>query len=310
VYGRLIIPCTDNPGGDTFAQTDWQSWTSTQYDKQHRTASGRKYFLIPSTGLGTAGTNYAETDLGYDALERQNRVVGPGGTITRTVWTAPQRVQSVWVGTNDTGATDSNPAGSGSPNNMVQITDNIYDGMLAEVAAPAAPTLSDVSGGSLPATTYYVTVTYTNAAGETGVSAESSRAVAANRLIKVTSPSALSGVTGYNVYVATISGTQTRQNGGTPIAIGTDWTEPTTGLATGAPMPSGDGNLTRQTQYASATDTRVTNFGYDWRDRQTSVTDAPERLHRQHIRQPRSHDPGAAIRQPERHPDRPVANEL
>jgi hypothetical protein len=50
------------------------------------------------------------------------------GTITRTVWTAPQRVASVWVGTDDTGATDSNPAGSGAPNNMVEISENQYDG--------------------------------------------------------------------------------------------------------------------------------------------------------------------------------------
>jgi RHS repeat-associated protein len=36
----------------------------------------------------------------------------------------------------------------------------------------------------------------------------------------------------------------------------------------------GDGNLTQQTQYASTTDTRVTSFGYDFRDRRTSMTDA------------------------------------
>ena len=35
----------------------------------------------------------------------------------------------------------------------------------------------------------------------------------------------------------------------------------------------GDGNLTQATQYVSATsgDTRVTSYGYDWRDRQTSI---------------------------------------
>ena len=110
------------------AQGNWLTWSSTQYNNQHQTISSRIYFLIPSSGTGTAGTNYGETDYGYDALERQNRVVAPGGTITRTVWTTPQRVASVWVGTNDTGATDSNPAGSGSPNNMVQVTANVYDG--------------------------------------------------------------------------------------------------------------------------------------------------------------------------------------
>jgi hypothetical protein len=36
-----------------------------------------------------------------------------------------------WVGTNDTGATASNPAGSGPPNNMVQVTGIVYDGGLA-----------------------------------------------------------------------------------------------------------------------------------------------------------------------------------
>ena len=113
---------------DTFAQTDWQSWTNTQYDDQYRTTGQSVYFLIPSSGSGTVGTNYAQTVYGYDSLERRNRVVAPGGTITRTVWATPQRVASVWVGNNDTGATDSNPAGSGSPNNMVMVTANVYDG--------------------------------------------------------------------------------------------------------------------------------------------------------------------------------------
>ena len=159
---------------DTFSQTDWQSWSSTQYDNQHRTISSRVYFLIPSSGTGTEGTNFAETDFGYDALERLNRVDSPVGTITRTVWTTPQWVLSTWVGTDDTGATDSNPAGSGSPNNMVQITANVYDG------------------------------------GSAG----------------------------------------------------------------------GDGNLTQVTQFVSATsgDTRVTSYGYDFRDRRTSMTDATNRL--------------------------------
>jgi RHS repeat-associated protein len=118
-------------------QSDWSSWTSKQYDEQHRTISRRTYFLIPSSGLGTIGVNYSETDYGYDALERRIRVAVCGGTatgsstvftITRTVWTTPQWVASVWTGTNDTGATDSNPAGSGTPNNMVMVESNVYDG--------------------------------------------------------------------------------------------------------------------------------------------------------------------------------------
>ncbi len=78
-----------------------------------------------------SGTNYDETDFGYDVMHRQNRVVSPGGTITRTVFDAPGRPISTWVGTNDTGATSSNPTGSGPPNNMVQISGLVYDNGLA-----------------------------------------------------------------------------------------------------------------------------------------------------------------------------------
>jgi RHS repeat-associated protein len=150
---------------NTFSQTDWKSWSSTQYDIQGRTSSSRVYHLIPSSGTGSVTTNYGQTDFGYDALERRNKVKSPAGTITRTVWTAPQRVKSVWIGTNDTGATDSNPAGSGSPNNMVKVSENQYDG------------------------------------GSAG----------------------------------------------------------------------GDGNLTQVTQYADGSDTRITTYGYDFRNRQTSM---------------------------------------
>ena len=94
-------------------------------------ASRRVYKLIPSSGTGVSGTNYDETDFGYDVMDRQNRVVSPGGTITRTVYDAPGRPIGSWVGTNDTGATASNPAGSGPPNNMVQITGLVYDNGLA-----------------------------------------------------------------------------------------------------------------------------------------------------------------------------------
>jgi YD repeat-containing protein len=162
------------------SQSGWQTWTSTQYDNQHRTISSRVYFLIPSSGTGTVVTHFGETDYGYDALERRNRVVAPGGTITRTVWTSPQRVANIWVGTNDTDATDADPTGGssgiGAGNNMVMVTANIYD-----------------------------------------------------------------------------NGTTTNPGGS-----------------------GGDGNLVQQIQYVSATagDTRITGYGYDFRDRRISMTDA------------------------------------
>jgi hypothetical protein len=112
-----------------------------------------------------------------------------------------------------------------------------FTGSIAPITAPAAPTLTSSAGGTLAATTYYVKTTYVTAAGETLPSAESSLAVAANNVLGVTSPAAQSGATGYNVYVSTSTGTETKQNSA-PIAIGTNWTEPTSGLIAGAALTS------------------------------------------------------------------------
>ena len=105
------------------------------------------------------------------------------------------------------------------------------------LAAPAAPTLSSSSGGSLPATTYYARVTYLTTFGETPASAETSEAVAANNVLVVDSPASATGTSTYNVYVGTTSGTETLQNA-SPISIGTNWTEPTSGLVNGVAYPA------------------------------------------------------------------------
>lgn len=112
-------------------------------------------------------------------------------------------------------------------------------------AVPAAPTVTDAAGPggtSIPATTYTVYVTYTGAFGETEVSGSTVHAVASTaNVITVTSPAASTGATGWNVYVfsSTLGGVAYElQNGtGTPIAIGTNWTEGTTGLVSGIPEP-------------------------------------------------------------------------
>ena len=116
-------PPTASPNRATFVR-----WTTyTQYTDCCLVASRRVYKLIPATGIGTSGTNYDETDFGYDVMKRQNRQVTPGGTITRTVFEARGLPIGSWVGTDDTGATATNPAGSGPPNNMVQVTGTVYD---------------------------------------------------------------------------------------------------------------------------------------------------------------------------------------
>ena len=109
----------------------------------------------------------------------------------------------------------------------------------AGTGAPLFPVLSKIAGGALAAANYFVRITYVTPMGETPVSLEASLIVAANNLLKISSPALdlLALATGWNVYVGANSGSETLQNA-TPIAIGTAWTEPTSGLIAGTAMPS------------------------------------------------------------------------
>ncbi len=102
---------------------------------------------------------------------------------------------------------------------------------------PASPSLSSLSGGTLAATTYYVVINYVTATGETLASVEASLAVAADYVLNVNSPSPVAGAIGWNVFVSTASGTEELQNS-SPIAIGTAWVEPVTGLISGSAAPT------------------------------------------------------------------------
>jgi hypothetical protein len=108
----------------------------------------------------------------------------------------------------------------------------------ARIAAPAAPSLSAIAGGTLAATTYYVKTTLVSPSGETTPSSESARAVAANNVLSVAAPASAGNATGWNVYAATASGAELRQNAA-PIALGTAWTEPGSGLVSGTASPPG-----------------------------------------------------------------------
>ncbi|HUY90331.1 MAG TPA: RHS repeat-associated core domain-containing protein [Pirellulales bacterium] len=113
---------------DTFAQSSYVRWTHNVYNDNDQPTTARVYFSIPTSGDGAKGTNYNEQDFGYDSLGRQNKVVSGGGTITRTVHDPRGLALSVYVGTNDTGATDTDPTGGGAAgNNMVAVTINQYD---------------------------------------------------------------------------------------------------------------------------------------------------------------------------------------
>src|SRR6185437_11856189 len=104
------------------------------------------------------------------------------------------------------------------------------------IAAPAAASLSQVAGGSLAATTLFAKVTLVSPSGETTASSESALAVAANNLLRIASPASAGNATGWNAYVGTAGGAELLQNA-TPIALGTSWTQPASGLLTGGVSP-------------------------------------------------------------------------
>jgi RHS repeat-associated protein len=116
-------------GAAAFPQTSYTRWTTNQYTDCCLAASQRVYHTIPTLGPGSSGTNYDETDFGYDIMKRRNRTVSPGGTITDIVFDPRGLGIGTYIGTNDDGATENDPAGGGTnpSNNMVIVTGNQYD---------------------------------------------------------------------------------------------------------------------------------------------------------------------------------------
>jgi RHS repeat-associated protein len=114
---------------DTFLQSSYVRWTTHQYGSFGQQLSTRVYHAIPTSGEGLSGTHYAQTTYGYDAIDRQNYQKTPGGTITRTTFDVYGHAAAVYVGTNDTAATDADPTGgNATSNNMVLVSESIYDG--------------------------------------------------------------------------------------------------------------------------------------------------------------------------------------
>lgn len=122
---------------DTYPQSKWTRWQKSFFNDKSQITKQWGYFNIPASDReidqnpveGFKNVNYVESQFGFDELDRPNRVVAPGETITRTVYDTRDLVVSTWIGTNDAGATDSDPSGGGSDpaNNMVAVVFNEYD---------------------------------------------------------------------------------------------------------------------------------------------------------------------------------------
>ena len=110
---------------DLSDQTKWVRWRHSAYlNLNGKANSQRVYYDIQNGG-------YNETLYGYDGASSdmgwRTRQQSPGGTITRWVYNTRGLVAEKWIGTDDTGATDSSPGGT-SPNDMVKVESYDYDG--------------------------------------------------------------------------------------------------------------------------------------------------------------------------------------
>ncbi|MFM7213877.1 MAG: RHS repeat-associated core domain-containing protein [Verrucomicrobiota bacterium] len=126
--GSTVTSSGKLQASDSLPQSGWVSWSKNVYAGAPGLASTRSYFVIPSTGEGTAGTHYNQQIFGYDNMRRKIRTLAPDGTITRYVFNPLGWVTELWVGTDDTGATATNPAGAGGANNMSKVEAYEYDG--------------------------------------------------------------------------------------------------------------------------------------------------------------------------------------
>lgn len=101
--------------------------------------------------------------------------------------------------------------------------------LTGQVTSPStAPTLSTSASGTT--VTDYVVITLVDANGnETAASPEASIQSAATHQVTVTSPGATTNAVSYNVYAGTTSGAETLQ---ATVAIGTNYTQPTSGWTT------------------------------------------------------------------------------
>ncbi|MGL5097641.1 MAG: RHS repeat-associated core domain-containing protein, partial [Planctomycetia bacterium] len=117
---------------DAFPQSSWVRWNAQHYNDHCQRDWSRAYHDVPASGVGTPTANYDQTDFGYDALGRTNRVRTPGGTITRTVYDPRGLATAVYVGLDDAGATDFDPTGGGAVGNDMVLTEaREYDGNAA-----------------------------------------------------------------------------------------------------------------------------------------------------------------------------------
>lgn len=189
-----------------------------------------------NTGLNLTDVDYIEKDSVRDISN--NRILKSFGSQPigsalnfRSGQTRPQPPRTFWQDHNDVNILHIYP-GADQANPFQPV--------------PSPPALSSSVGGALAQRTYFVRLTFTDTNGgeSTGSIVSASYVVPASQVLVVQTPvlaftKTWNGVTynGYNVYISTSEGTETLQNN-SPIALGTNWTEPTSGLVVGRALPT------------------------------------------------------------------------
>jgi YD repeat-containing protein len=98
---------------------------ATVYDASgKRRTKSREYFLTPSSGDGTSGTNFDETTYAYDGMGRLIRTQASHETIWRGDYDKRGNVTARHIGTNDTGLDGSTSSGT---SNMVKTDATAFD---------------------------------------------------------------------------------------------------------------------------------------------------------------------------------------
>ena len=137
---------------DTFSSSSYVRWTVNEYSDCCKLVATRVYHSLAAVGGADA---YDRTTYGYDLRNRRNSVTTPGGTITMTVYDERSLEKSIWVGTNATGATETDPSGGGGGgNNMVLVTEDEYDGGSAGGNGNLTKTTQHVDAMSTRETTF------------------------------------------------------------------------------------------------------------------------------------------------------------
>lgn len=118
------VTLADPPDGSTSlaTQANWISWTTTSYNAALQKASDKRYHNIPSSGSGSLGTNYYETEYEYGAdggaKTKYMQVRDGVGGYTKTTMDAGGRRIKVEQTTEES---------SGNPTNWKALAEYFYD---------------------------------------------------------------------------------------------------------------------------------------------------------------------------------------